>query len=129
MILSAFVIIWALIISAYTSQVDSHAPATVEDSQNGEISQEVNFCLPVRQRTENNSVNSANICYYRWASARRFDLCRFDLPLILIITIPRAAAELDDVGIFKASTEVLGVLLDNGFALNGFLGREGSAFC
>ena len=60
--LGTFIIIWALVINAYTPQVGSHAPATVEDLQNGDYAQEVNFCLTVQQCTENNSVNSANIC-------------------------------------------------------------------
>lgn len=41
---------------------------------------------------------------------------------ILIIAIPRTAAELKDVGFLKAATEVFGVLLDDSFALDGFLG-------
>ena len=48
--------------------------------------------------------------------------------LILIVAIPRAAAGLDDIGIFKRAAEVLGVLPDDCFALKQFLGRKGSAF-
>ena len=44
--LGAFIIIWALVISAYTPQLDSHTPATVENSQNGEIAQEVKIASP-----------------------------------------------------------------------------------
>ena len=46
------------------------------------------------------------------------------LSLILIIAIPRAAAELKDIGIFKAAAEVFGMLLNDGFAFNRFLGGE-----
>ena len=48
----------------------------------------------------------------------------FDFSFILIITIPRAAAELTDVGIFKAATKVFGMLLNDSFALERFLGCE-----
>ena len=48
--------------------------------------------------------------------------------LILIIAIPRAATKFDDVGIFESATEVFGVFLDNGFALNRLLRYKCSAF-
>ena len=59
---------------------------------------------------------------------RGFSFSIFYLSLILIITIPRATAEFDDVRIFKCSTKVFGVLLDNGFASNRFLGGEHCTF-
>ena len=48
-------------------------------------------------------------------------LINCQLSLILIIAIPRATAKFDDVGIFESATEVFGVLLDDGFALNRLL--------
>lgn len=52
----------------------------------------------------------------------------FKFPLILIIAIPRTPAEFDDVRILKTTTEVLGMFLDNGFALNRLLRYKCSAF-
>lgn len=40
----------------------------------------------------------------------------------------RAAAKLNDIGIFKDATEVFGMLLDDSFALQRFLGGERSSF-
>ena len=51
-----------------------------------------------------------------------------DFLLIFIIAVPRATTKLDDVWIFKASTKVFGMLFNDGFALNRFLGRKGGAF-
>jgi len=46
----------------------------------------------------------------------------FKCSLIFIITIPRAATQFQDVGIFKSATEDFGMLLDDCFAVDGFLG-------
>ena len=48
--------------------------------------------------------------------------------LILIVAIPRTTTKLDDIGIFKRAAEVLGMFLDNGFAMERFLSGKGSAF-
>ena len=48
-------------------------------------------------------------------------LINFKLSLILIIAISRAATKFYDIGIIKSSTEVFGMLLDNGFAVDRFL--------
>ena len=55
-------------------------------------------------------------------------LINCQLSLILIITISRATTKLDNVRIVEAAAEVFGVLLNDCFALNRFLGGEGSAF-
>ena len=41
---------------------------------------------------------------------------------VFIVAIPRAAAELNNIVIFKTSAEVFRVLLYDGLALYGFLG-------
>ena len=52
----------------------------------------------------------------------------FYFPFIFIITIPRTPTKLKDVGIFKAATEVFGVLLNDGFAFKRLFGSERGAF-
>ena len=91
--------------------------------------EEVNCCLPVWRRTENNSVNSANICCWRWALAHRFDFISivFEFPLILIITIPTAPTQPHDLPILQTPPEVLAMLLDDGLTHHRLLGGQGSA--
>ena len=57
-------IIGLLVASEYleVTFIDNQSVTTIDESKNDGLVKEVNSCLPVQRCTENNSVNSANIC-------------------------------------------------------------------
>ena len=58
-------IIGLLVVGEYldVAFIDSQSVTTIDELKNDGLVKEVNSCLPVQRCTENNSVNSANICY------------------------------------------------------------------